>query len=61
MVPHWPMYEKIGYKMINARAETVFTKPACKSAGKKHPWLLHAVELLLITKRFARKYGFYAP
>lgn len=30
LVPHWAKDQKIGYHMINARAETVFSKPAWK-------------------------------
>jgi len=28
LIPHWAKDEKIGYKMINARAETLLSKPA---------------------------------
>ena len=42
LVPHWAKDEKVGYKMINARAETVFTKPAYKTAAKRHRCLIPA-------------------
>ncbi|MBS3777111.1 MAG: SOS response-associated peptidase [Bacteroidales bacterium] len=42
LVPHWAKDEKVGYKMINARAETMFTKPAYKSAAKRHRCLIPA-------------------
>ena len=31
-IPHWSKDERIGYKMINARAETVVEKPSFKKA-----------------------------
>jgi putative SOS response-associated peptidase YedK len=42
LVPHWANDEKVGYKMINARAETIFTKPAYKAAAKRHRCLIPA-------------------
>lgn len=35
LVPFWAKDEKIGYKMINARAETIREKPAYKTAFQK--------------------------
>lgn len=35
LVPFWAKDPKIGYKMINARSETVFEKPAFKNAIQK--------------------------
>jgi putative SOS response-associated peptidase YedK len=32
LIPHWAADEKIGYKMINARAETVAEKPSYRKA-----------------------------
>lgn len=32
LIPHWAREPKIGYKMINARAETIDQKPAYKSS-----------------------------
>lgn len=34
LVPHWAKDESIGYKMINARAESVATKPSFSGAFK---------------------------
>jgi putative SOS response-associated peptidase YedK len=31
LIPHWAKDESIGYKMINARAETITEKPAYRS------------------------------
>jgi putative SOS response-associated peptidase YedK len=35
MIPSWATDPKIGYKMINARSETVATKPSFRSAFKR--------------------------
>ena len=35
LVPHWAKDEKIGYKMINARKETLLEKSAFKTAASK--------------------------
>jgi putative SOS response-associated peptidase YedK len=35
LVPFWAEEEKIGYKMINARAEGLFGKPAFRQAARK--------------------------
>ncbi len=40
LVPHWAKDERIGYKMINARADTVDTKPSFKNAFKKRRCLV---------------------
>ena len=42
LVPHWAKDDKVGYKMINARAETIFTKPAYKAPAKRHRCLVPA-------------------
>jgi putative SOS response-associated peptidase YedK len=42
LVPCWAKDIKIGYKMINARAETVATKPAFRSAYKTRRCLIPA-------------------
>ncbi len=42
LVPHWAKDVKIGYKMINARAETVRTKPAFRSAFASRRCLIPA-------------------
>ena len=42
LVPHWAKDEKIGYKMINARAETVAEKPAFRGAFRHKRCLVFA-------------------
>ena len=42
LIPHWAKDEKIGYKMINARAETAFEKPAFRAAAKSRRCLIPA-------------------
>lgn len=40
LVPHWATDEKVGYKMINARAEGIDTKPSFRTAFKKRRCLV---------------------
>lgn len=42
LVPHWADDAKIGYRMINARAETVASKPAFRSPFRKRRCLVLA-------------------
>lgn len=42
LVPHWADDPKVGYRMINARAETVASKPAFRSPFRKHRCLVLA-------------------
>jgi putative SOS response-associated peptidase YedK len=42
LVPHWAKDLKIGYKLINARAETVATTPSFRSAFRKRRCLVPA-------------------
>lgn len=42
LIPHWAKEERIGYKMINVRAETVDSKPAFRRAFKRHRCLIPA-------------------
>ena len=42
LVPHWSKDIKIGYKMINARGETLAQKPSFRSALKKRRCLIVA-------------------
>jgi putative SOS response-associated peptidase YedK len=42
LIPHWAKDKKIGYKTINARAETVATKPAFRSAYRARRCLIPA-------------------
>jgi putative SOS response-associated peptidase YedK len=40
LVPYWAKEEKIGYKMINARSETIPDKPAFREAYKRRRCLI---------------------
>ncbi len=42
LIPHWAKEEKIGYKMINARAETVADKPSFRDAFRHRRCLIPA-------------------
>ena len=42
LIPHWAKDRKIGYKMINARAETLAEKPSFRTAFKKRRCLIAA-------------------
>jgi putative SOS response-associated peptidase YedK len=42
LIPFWAKDASVGYKMINARAETVATKPAFREALKKRRCLIPA-------------------
>jgi len=42
LIPHWAKDKKIGYKMINARAETITEKPSFRTAIKKRRCLIAA-------------------
>lgn len=42
LVPHWTKDINIGYKMINARAETLAEKPAYRTPFKRHRCLIPA-------------------
>lgn len=42
LVPHWAKDPKVGYKMINARAETLETRPAFRQAYRKRRCVLPA-------------------
>jgi len=42
LIPHWSKDEKIGYKLINARAETVKEKPSFRDAFKSRRCLIPA-------------------
>ena len=43
LVPYWADDLKIAQKLINARSETIFEKPAFKSAARKHRCLIPAM------------------
>jgi len=40
LIPPWAKEEKIGYKMINARAETLFDKPSFSAAARHRRCLI---------------------
>src|SRR3954454_2334123 len=40
LIPFWAKDAKIGYKMINARSETIFEKPSYRDAIKKRRCLI---------------------
>ncbi len=42
LVPHWAQDERIGHKLNNARAETVFDKPSFRQAVRRRRCLLPA-------------------
>jgi putative SOS response-associated peptidase YedK len=42
LVPHWAKDEKIGFRMINARSETVDEKPGFRDAFKSHRCIIPA-------------------
>src|SRR6185312_14897353 len=42
LIPSWATDSKIGYKMINARAETVATAPSFRAAFRKRRCLIPA-------------------
>ena len=42
LIPPWAKDEKIGYKMINARAETVAEKPSFRKAFQKQRCIIPA-------------------
>src|SRR3954452_10174136 len=42
LIPFWAKDPRIGYKMINARSETIFEKPSFRDAVKKRRCLIPA-------------------
>lgn len=42
LVPHWAQSPKVGYRMINARAETLSERPAFRDAFARHRCLIPA-------------------
>ena len=42
LIPHWAKEERIGYKMINARSDAVFSKPAYRAAIRRRRCLIPA-------------------
>lgn len=59
LIPHWAKDEKIGYKMINARAETVTNKPSFKKAYKTQRCIIPANGFFEWEKRNEKKIPHY--
>jgi putative SOS response-associated peptidase YedK len=59
LIPTWARDEKIGYKLINARSETVFEKPMWKSIVTKHRCLVPANGFYEWHKQTDGKHPFY--
>ncbi len=55
LIPFWAKDEKIGYKMINARAETVADKPAYRDPFRKKRCLIIADSFYEWNKKGGRK------
>ena len=59
LIPSWAKDPKIGYKMINARAETVAEKQSFRSSFKKHRVLIPANGFYEWKKEGKSKIPFY--
>ena len=59
LIPHWAKDEKIGYKLINARAETVSEKPSFRNAFKHRRCLIPASGFYEWKKEGSRKQPYY--
>lgn len=59
LIPHWAKDEKIGYRMINARSETVFEKPAFRNAAKSRRCLIPASGFFEWQKAEGQKQPYY--
>ncbi|MEJ2690593.1 MAG: SOS response-associated peptidase [Deltaproteobacteria bacterium] len=59
LIPHWAKDEKIGYRMINARSETVFEKPAFRNAAKSRRCLIPASGFFEWQKAGGQKQPYY--
>ncbi len=59
LIPAWAKDEKIGYKMINARAETLYEKPMWKGIVKKNRCLIPANGFFEWQKREDGKQPYY--
>lgn len=59
LVPFWAKDEKIGFKMINARAETIGEKPAFRKPIKSHRCLIIADGFYEWQKRDDGKHPYY--
>lgn len=59
LIPKWAKDEKIGYKLFNARSESVFEKPIWKAIITKHRCLVPANGFYEWEKREDGKHPFY--
>lgn len=59
LIPKWAKDEKIGYKLINARSESVFEKPMWKGIIKRNRCLVPANGFYEWQKRESGKQPFY--
>jgi putative SOS response-associated peptidase YedK len=59
LIPHWADDPKIGYRLINARAETAADKPAFRSAFRSRRCLVAATGFYEWQKRAGDKQPFY--
>lgn len=56
LIPFWAKDVKIGSRLINARAETVDSKPAFRSAFESRRCLYHPRSLALASRRIAQPF-----
>ncbi len=59
LIPHWAKDIKIGYKMINAKGETLTEKPAYRTAYKKRRCLIPATGFYEWQARNGHKQPYY--
>ena len=59
LIPHWAKDEKIGYKLINARAETVAEKPSFRTAFKRRRCIVFSDGYYEWTKQVSGKQPVY--
>jgi putative SOS response-associated peptidase YedK len=59
LVPHWAKDEKIGYKMINARAETITEKPSYRDSFRTQRCLVLADGFYEWDKKSTEKKPYY--
>jgi len=59
LIPHWAKDIKIGYKMINARSETLAEKPSFKTAYRKQRCLILADGFYEWKKEASKKTPYY--
>lgn len=59
LIPHWAKDPKIGYKVINARAETILEKPSFRDAVRTHRCLVLADGFYEWDKKEDKKIPYY--